>query len=94
LEARVKALEDGAKYDATQVVLKQREEEHLLQLRAIKEAMLAEKNAGGGASSEEAEQLKAENAKLKALVTKQEYRIKHLINGFQRALDEKAAMKA
>ena len=87
LEQRISALEMGAKYDANQEVIRKREQEMLTTLREIRESMV---KAGGGSSanSKELESLKTENEKLKATIKKQEYRIRHLIAGYEEVLKE------
>ena len=85
LEARVKALEDGSKFNATQDAIRKREEEFLKTLEEIK-ATMAQEAASGGASSEEMEALKKENQALKAKLAKNEYRIRHLIEGMETML--------
>lgn len=87
LEQRISALEIGAKYDANQEVIRKREQEMLTTLREIRESMV---KAGGGSSanSKELESLKTENEKLKATIKKQEYRIRHLIAGYEEVLKE------
>ena len=90
LESRVAALEEGAKYDATQELIRQREVEFLQQLREIRATMVQEQKSGvGGANVAELESLKSENARLKSVIAKQEYRIKHLISGFEKLMEEK-----
>lgn len=87
MDQRIAALEKGAQYDANQAVIRQREQEMLTTLREIRESMA---NAGANAvSSTEVEGLKDENAKLKATIVKQEYRIRHLIKGYEELLAEK-----
>lgn len=91
LEARVKALEEGAVFNATQEAVREREAEFLAQLREIKEAVAEErKQGGGGASSEEVKSLKQENELLKAKLAKSEYRVRHLIAGMEDLLAAKA----
>jgi hypothetical protein len=85
LEKRIAALEKGAEYDATQALIRQREQEFLTTLRNIKAAMVVE-GASGGANSTETEALKTENERLKANITKQEHRIRHLISGFEKLM--------
>lgn len=86
------ALEKGGAFDATQAAIRKREEEMLATLRGIKEQMAKEaREGGGGASSAELKDLKAENEKLKATVAKQEYRIRHLISGMEDLLSAKKA---
>ena len=80
MEHRISALEKGAQYDANQEVIQQREQEFLTTLREIRESMV--KSGGSSAKSSELESLKKENEKLKATVAKQEYRIRHLIAGY------------
>ena len=96
LEGRVRALEEGAKFDATQAAIREREEEFLLTLRAIKEEVAAERESGGGngLSSAQLASLQEENASLKARIAKQEYRIRHLIAGMEEMLEAKKKMVA
>ncbi|KAG7354218.1 hypothetical protein IV203_003574 [Nitzschia inconspicua] len=89
LEARVKALEDGAQFNANQAAIREREAEFLLQLKEIKETM-AKEQSSGGASSEEVKALKDENELLKAKLAKSEYRVRHLIEGMEELLAAKA----
>jgi septal ring factor EnvC (AmiA/AmiB activator) len=89
LEARVKALEDGAQFNANQAAIREREAEFLAQLKEIKETM-AKEQASGGASSDEVKALKEENALLKAKLAKNEYRVRHLIEGMEEPLAAKA----
>lgn len=76
-------MEKGAKFDATQAAIREREAEFLATLREIRESMAKEKS---GASSAELGDLKKENEKLKATVAKQDYRIRHLIAGMEELL--------
>ena len=55
---------------------------------AVEAAAAAKTTAGGGASSTEVADLKKENKDLKAKVAKQEYRIRHLIEGMEKMLLE------
>lgn len=50
------------------------------------EAMKSEAGSGGGASSKELEQLKAENEQLKKINAKQQYRIEHLVHNLKELL--------
>lgn len=83
LENRLKALEVGAQYEATENEVKAVEEEFLGKLQEIKSTMLNETKAGGGAassaSSKEMEALKAENETLQKRNAKLEYRVKHML---------------
>jgi hypothetical protein len=90
LEQRVEALEKGTVFDATQAAIRKREEEMLATLRDIREQMAKEASLGG-ASSTELKDLKAENGALKATITKQEYRIRHLISGMEELLAKKSS---
>jgi hypothetical protein len=93
LEARVKALEDGAEFNATQAAIREREVEFLAQLTEIKDVMAKEqlqKGSGGVSSSEEWTVLKQENELLKAKLAKNEYRVRHLIAGMEELLTAKA----
>jgi hypothetical protein len=93
LEARVKALEDGAEFNATQAAIRKREVEFLAQLKEIKDTMANEQLQNGGtvsSSSEELTALKQENELLKATLAKNEYRVRHLITGMEELLAAKA----
>lgn len=59
----------------------------LTTLREIRESIAIE--GAKTASSAEVDSLKDENTKLKAKIAKQEYRIRHLIKGYEQLLDEK-----
>jgi hypothetical protein len=88
LEQRIAALELGAKYDATQTVIRQREEEMLATLRDIRTKIAEEQAAmagsgSGAASTTEVKALQDENERLKSTIAKQDYRIRHLIAGFE-----------
>lgn len=48
--------------------------------------MKSEAGSGGGASSKELEQLKAENEQLKKINAKQQYRIEHLVHNLKELL--------
>ncbi|KAL3943105.1 MAG: hypothetical protein SGBAC_002796 [Bacillariaceae sp.] len=87
LETRIASLENGAQFEANQNAIRQREQEMLTTLREIRESM-ATTNANT-ASSTEVDSLKEENARLKGIITKQEYRIRHLISGYENLLEEK-----
>ena len=91
LESRVAALEVGARYDATQELIRQREVEFLTTLREIRVAMSKEQESegGGGANAAELKTLEEENARLKTVIAKQDYRIRHLISGFEELLAQK-----
>jgi len=91
LESRVAALEKGATFNATQEAIRKREEEFLTTLRDMKASMLeAEKDGkNGGASSAEMDALRKENERLNAQVTKQAYRISHLVTGMEKMLESK-----
>lgn len=96
MEARVKALEDGAVFNATQAAIREREVEFLAQLKEIKDTISKEQwqqqggGGGGASSSEELTSLKQENELLKAKLAKNEYRVRHLIAGMEELLDAKA----
>lgn len=80
MENRLKALEVGAQYEATQKDVKAVEEEFLGKLQEIQAAMVKEKETGAaGASSKEVEALKEENKLLKKKNAKLEYRVKHML---------------
>ena len=97
MESRVAALEEGATYDATKQLIRQREMEFLSTLREIRTTMANEQKSGGGsgsgANASEIEALKSENAHLKSVIAKQEYRIRHLITGFEKLMEEKQETK-
>ena len=80
MEKRVKALEVGAHYEATQKDVKAVETEFLGKLKEIKATMVKESKAGaGGASSKEVQTLKEENEMLKKRNAKLEYRVQHML---------------
>jgi hypothetical protein len=90
-------LEDGAQFQATQAAIREREVEFLDQLKKIKETMAKEQQkqsgsgtGGSGASSEEVKALQEENQTLKARLAKNEYRVRHLIEGMEELLAAKA----
>ena len=85
------ALEVGARYDATQELIRQREVEFLTTLREIRATMAKEQENGdgGGANAAELKTFEEENARLKTVIAKQEYRIRHLITGFEQLLAQK-----
>ena len=86
IEARIAALEKGATFNATQAAIRKREEEFLTKLRYIKAHMDKEQEASkirGSLSSDELSTLREENAKLKAQLTKHNYRIHHLVTGME-----------
>ena len=59
----------------------------LLKLRKIMKAIESESaNGGGGASSKELEEFRAENADLKKLNAKQNYRIEHLVHNLRESM--------
>jgi len=86
-------LEKGGTFNATQDAIRKREEEFLATLREMKVSMLKDEQEGGGknggGSSTEMAALREENARLKAKLTKQEYRIGHLVNGMEKMLVSK-----
>ena len=83
------ALENGGAFNATQAAIRAREEEFLATLRDIKASMLKDEQDGknNGASSAELDALRDENERLKAKVTKQAYRIAHLVSGMEKMLE-------
>ena len=86
LETRIAALEKGAIFNATQIAIRKREEEFLTELRCVKALVDQEQEANkicGSSSSEELSTLREENAKLKAQLTKHNYRIHHLVTGME-----------
>lgn len=92
-------LEDGAQFQATQAAIREREVEFLDQLKEIKESMAKEQQeksdsgGGSGASSEKVKALQEENQTLKAKLAKNEYRVRHLIEGMEELLAAKAKAK-
>ena len=59
----------------------------LLKLRKIMEVMESEQaSGGGGLSSKELDELKAENAELKKVNAKQNYRIEHLVHNLRESM--------
>ena len=88
------ALEVGARYDATQELIRQREVEFLTTLREIRATMAKEQENGdgGGANAAELKTLEEESARLKTVIAKQEYRIRHLITGFEQLLAQKTTI--
>ena len=91
LEKRITALEKSAKHEADKDAIRKREMEFLQTLREIRAAIVKEQTEQGaaGASSDEVETLKMENARLQQVVTKQAYRIQHLVSGFEALMNEK-----
>jgi hypothetical protein len=87
LEKRVKALEVGAAFDATQAAVQQAQMDCLQQLRDIRTAL--EEGGAGGASSKELEALQTENTLLKIKTAKQEYRIQHLVGVVEELLAQR-----
>ena len=69
-------------------VIQKERTEMLLSLRKIMEAMKAEAAGGGGASSKEVEELRAENEELKKINAKQKYRIEHLVTNLRSVVDK------
>ena len=89
IEERLAMLESNRKFDATKEAIQEREVEFLAQLRMIKSELAKEQNGGSNNSSSnntnvEMERLKSENEQLKALVAKQSYRIKHLVDEMEK----------
>lgn len=89
METRVKALELGATFDATQSAVKQAQMECLTQLRDIRSSL--KEQGAGGASSKELDSLKMENILLKQKNAKQEYRIQHLVEVVEELLAQRDA---
>ena len=90
VEERLAMLESNKKFDATKEAIQEREVEFLAQLRMIKSELAKEQQKGGtsgsnsNSSNVEMERLKSENEQLKALVAKQSYRIKHLVDEMEK----------
>jgi len=57
----------------------------LISLRKIMEALKTDA-VGGGSSSKEIEELRAENEELKKVNAKQRYRIEHLVHNLREAM--------
>ena len=86
METRIKALEVGATFEATQKDVKAVESDCLAKLQAIREVMVKGDNgggAGGGASSKELQALQVENDVLKQKNAKLEYRVRHLVEALE-----------
>ena len=87
LQSRLKDLELSKAHADTSAIIRKERAEMLLKLRKIMEVMESEaKSGGGGASSKELEELKAENAELKKVNAKQSYRIEHLVHNLREAM--------
>mmetsp|Transcript_30786 Transcript_30786/g.74476 ORF Transcript_30786/g.74476 Transcript_30786/m.74476 type:complete len:121 (+) Transcript_30786:186-548(+) len=99
IEERLAMLESNKKFEATKEAIQEREVEFLAQLRLIKSGMVmttaAQDGGGGGKGASataggankgmmEQQQLKIENERLKALVAKQSFRIKHLVDEMEK----------
>lgn len=99
LQNRVKALEVGEKFDASQAAVKKVQMECLEMLREIRASLEQSSCGGAGAtisasvSSKELDALKAENASLKVKIAKQDYRIEHLVNAVEELLATRDASK-
>jgi len=96
IETRIQALEEGHKFNISQDAIQKREEDFLVTLREIKKSMLKEKEesggnaaGGGGGSSAEITTLKEVNDRLHAKMTKQEYRITHLVANMEKLLEQR-----
>ena len=91
-------MEEGNKFNVAQDAIRKREEEFLVTLREMKESILKDKqaeNMGGGnnnaasaSSLNEITSLREENDRLKAKMTKQEYRISHLVTGMETLFEQ------
>ena len=90
-------MEEGNKFNVTQDAIRKREEEFLITLREMKESILKDKqaeiaggnnNPGSSSSSNELVSLREENDRLKAKMTKQEYRISHLVTGMEKLFEQ------
>lgn len=92
VEERLSALEKGAEYKATANEVKMVQAQYLARLREIKAALA--KEGGGAASSKEMEELQKENAKLKAQLTKMEYRINHMASSMETLYTENKELKS
>ena len=88
LEQRIQALEAGKQYQATQEAVRKVEEEYLLKLREIREAMAKE----GPADSKELLALREQNAELKKKNDKLEYRIKHILGSVEKMYERKVEL--
>lgn len=90
VEKRVKALEIGAKFDATKKDVQAVEQEFLGKLQEIREAMVSGGNqAGSATSSKEMEELKKENETLKKRNQKLEYRVQHMLKSMETLYEQK-----
>ena len=90
LETRIKALEVGASFDATQAEVQQVESEFLTKLQDIREAMVnVQSNGSGGGSSKEMTSLQAENEALKKRNAKLDYRVRHMLKTMNDLYDNK-----
>jgi len=95
LEERIKALEVGATYDATQTQIKQVELEFLEKLRDIRSAIAnAEQGAVRVSDDRVVKTLQQENKALKERNAKLEYRIKHVVAEMERLYEEKKSLHA
>ena len=87
LQSRLKDLELSKAHADTSAIIRKERAEMLLKLRKIMEVMESEQaSGGGGASSKELEELKTENAELKKVNAKQNYRIEHLVHNLREAM--------
>jgi predicted nucleic acid-binding Zn-ribbon protein len=98
LEHRINALEIGKQYDATKEAVRKVEEEYLLKLREIKQAIEREKqqstsSTSAASSTKELEELRKENDTLKQKNTKLEYRIQHVVSNMEKLYDELKQLK-
>ena len=89
IEERLAMLESNKKFDATKEAIQDREVEFLAQLRMIKSELAKDQEGSSTATNNnnnnvEVERLKSENEQLKALVAKQSYRIKHLVDEMEK----------
>jgi cell division protein FtsB len=86
LEKRIAALESGRQYQADRMAVQTVEQEHLVQLRTIRNSMTATAattSGGGGVatSSREMVALRDENERLRNTIAKLRYRVEHLVDG-------------
>ena len=78
LEKRIAALESSRQYQADRDAVQQVEQEHLVQLRTIRNSM-----GTASSSTREMDALREENEELKKKVAKLQYRVEHLVDGME-----------
>lgn len=89
LERRLKDLELSKSHTDASAILRKERAETLISLRKIMTTLKLESEAGGGgASGAELDTLRKENAALKKINAKQQYRIEHLVHSLRFKLEE------